>query len=192
MDISEYAERQNLLSKTKAQYEPGPMRHRLYEVFEQHGKPLKTPSLEWMYYAGMGDVAMHKASAGESKAAKKLMEEGLLVPTFEHDFYGVQKIRQLQHFDDVKFGIDEQGEILIYDLGHSIDLSEFTDSVIRPDSKHDAAIAAIKRRMNFPVSSHAVCVDEAPIQFRSGPIIRPIITDANLIELKHRQREFQP
>lgn len=180
----------SILSKTKAQYEPGPMRNRLYETIEFNGVKPRRPRFEWMYYAGMGDVGLLKVSEPETKAVKELLAQGRLVPTFEEDFYGIQKIRHIQHFDDVKFGLDAQDNILIYDFARRIDIPDMPDPVIRPDGIHDAAIKQIKDRMDFSVASHTVTVDNAPIQLKGGPVVRPIITDARLIELKKRQQEF--
>lgn len=183
---------ESILERVKAQYEQGPMRSKLCEIFEVTEHTLPQPVYEWMYYAGMGEVAFNDAGKNEPPAIKKLLEQGRLVPTFEDDHYGIKKFRVLQHFDDVKFGVDEDGKLLIYDFMYSADQPDIPDRVIRMDEKYDAVINQLKKRMDFSVPHHAVTIDNAPIRLRGGPVIRPVITDSGLIELRRRQKEFKP
>ncbi len=187
-----HAARDIVLARTKSQYEPGPMRPRLYEILQSAHKDVASPSYAWMYYAGMGDVALNDVTPVESSAIKELLDSGRLVPTFEEDFYGIKKIRLVQHFDDVNFGLDENDNIIIYDFASRVYLPDNIDPVIRPSEIHSAAIEQIKKRINFSVPSHAITVDKSPIQLHGGPVIRPLITNAHLTELRLRQREFTP
>ena len=101
-----------LQDKLKARYEPGPMRPMLCEAFE---KGITSPKLQWMFYAGMGDVGFHDATDIDTRAAKELIKDGYLVTTFEYDHYSA-KYRTIKHFDDVNFGLEENGGIVIYEL----------------------------------------------------------------------------
>lgn len=189
-DFKLHAAKSDLENRLKARYEPGPMRQRLYEVFKVASIPCNPTKFEWMYYAGMGDVALNDASQKEINAAKELLKDGVIVPTFEDNFYDIKDIRRIQHFDDVRFGLDTSDNIIIYDLGPR-DLPDFPDLIIRPDAKHDAAIARLKGRMNTSLPNHAIVIDETPIQLRDGQIIRPLITDPHLADLRIRQIAFK-
>ncbi len=85
------AAKARLQDKLKARYEPGPMRTRLYEVFEEAGQPVKEKKLAWMFYAGMGDVDLHDVPELEINAAETLLKDGIIVPTFDEDYYNVKK-----------------------------------------------------------------------------------------------------
>ncbi len=182
------AAKARLQDKLKARYEPGPMRTRLYEVFEEAGQPVKEKKLAWMFYAGMGDVDLHDVPELEINAAETLLKDGIIVPTFDEDFYNVKKIRRLLHFDDVNFGLDENDGIVIFELVKWLPEPDRPDLVIRPDEKYDAAIKKLRQRMDSTLDSNLALVDEKPLQLKGGPLIKPIITDTNRVGIMLRQR----
>ncbi len=187
------ADRIQLLDKTKNQYTAGPMRPRLYEVFEEEGKTLETPTFEWMVYAGMGNVELMPASAEEQASAKELIATGEIVPTFEEDFFGFKKIRLIQHFDDVKFGVDEDNNIVIYDFTHEIEAPIPPDPVLSfLEARHTPAVELLMKRLDFSVPHHAVAIDSDPIQLQGGPMVKPFILNADMIAIRYRQRAFTP
>ncbi len=61
-DFALDASKSDLENKVKVRYEPGPIRHRLYEIFEEAGQPVARQKFAWMYYAGMGDVDLYDAN----------------------------------------------------------------------------------------------------------------------------------
>lgn len=184
-DIKVYVQQKSLLDKIKRQYEPGPMRPCLYEVFAKAGRKLDQPSYEWMFYAGMGDVDMHPAAPEEAVAACALIKECKLVPTFEENFWG-KFIRLVSHFDDVNFGMDDRDKVVMYDLATS---EGFPDTVVDANEK---VAKKLTDRIDFSIPHHAVKVSERPIRLRNGSVIRPIITDAAQIAIQKRQEEFKP
>ena len=173
-----------LLTRLRSQRERGPMQPRLYEIFEFNGHPLPNTSFEWMYYAGMGDVAFNAAQDTDHAAAKSLLRKGDLVRTFEEDIYGMKKIRRIQHFDDVKFALDTEGEVIMFDF---MPTTAMPDPVIRPDKTHRAAIARVKQM----IESKNALVDQ-PLRLTQGDAIRPIILDSGLMEMRQRQTVFKP
>jgi hypothetical protein len=183
------ATKTRLEDSLKARYEPGSMRPRLYETFNELGAPCDPRKFEWMYYAGMGSVGLHDTTEQVTKAALDLLNAGRIVPTFKESFYGIKDICLIQHFDDVRFGLITSGEIVIYDLLPK-DVPNLPDPVIMPDESHSVAIAKLRERMNYPFPNYAVVIDESPLQLRGGPVIRPLITDPGLAAQRLRQMAF--
>lgn len=179
-EIDEY----KLLNRLRSQREYGPMQPRLYEIFEFNGHKLPETSFEWMFYAGMGDVGFHAAQPDVHSAAKSLLRKGDLVRTFEEDVYGLKKIRRIQHFDDVKFGLDAQGGVIIYDF---IPTDAMPDPVIRPDKTHRSAIA----RVSQMIESKTALIDQ-PLRLTQGDVVRPVILGRGAIEMRQRQMDFKP
>lgn len=187
-DFALDASKSDLENKVKVRYEPGPIRHRLYEIFEEAGQPVARQKFAWMYYAGMGDVDLYDANKKDVPAIQTLLKDGILVPTFEEDFYGVKNIRRLMHFDDVNFGLEKNGGIVIFELVKWLSTPDMPDLVIRPDEKYDAVISKLKGRMESSLPSHNALVDETPLQLKGGPLVHPIITDPNRVRVMMRQR----
>lgn len=159
------------------------MRPRLCEVFAISGQELAVVEYEWMFYAGMGSVDFRPASEDETAAVKDLLPTGAVVPMFEEDAdFGIKSFRRIKHIDDVSFGLTAQDEMILFEMTSPED---FPDFVIKPDGRYDKAIAQIKHRLAY---NRAVV--DAAIQLKEGPIVRPIILDQNMIELRKRQRHF--
>lgn len=182
------AEKARLEDKVKARYEPGPMRPQLNEVFYNHvtGKK-EQPKLQWRFYAGMGETDFYDATDDEKTAAKALLSDGVLVKTFEYGSY-YNKATQIKHFDDVNFGLDENGGIVIFELVKWLPEPDRPDLVIRPDEKYDAVIKRLKSRMGSTLHNHAALVDETPLQLKGGPLVKPVVTDPNRVRIMMRQR----
>lgn len=171
-------ERRRLLDSVKHQSEPGAMRRRLYEIIGD----TPTPAYEWMFYAGMGNVDMMPAKEPEVAAVQSLIEEGRLLSTFTESFYGIKTIRLIQHFDDVNFGYKDDDSLVIFRLSSH---EGFADEIITPDKRFDAAINALKMRIEYSKT-----LVDAPITVTDktgNHNIRPIITNTNFIELRSRQ-----
>lgn len=179
-DIDEY----KLLTRLRTQQERGAMQPRLYEIFEFNGHKLPETSFEWMYYAGMGDVAFHAATPEVHSAAKSLLRKGDLVRTFEDDVYGLKKIRRIEHFDDIKFGYDKNDEVIIFNFSPTTALP---DPVIRPDKTHRSAIARVKQM----IESKTALVDQ-PLKLTQGDVIRPVVLGRSAMEMRQRQMDFKP
>ena len=182
-DFAADAARQHLQDKIKERYEPGPMRPRLCEVTARHAT---TPKLQWMFNAGMGDIGFHDVTKEETAAAKHLLEQGILVRTFEHEHYS-SKYRTIKHFDDVNFGLDANGGFVIFELTKWLPEPDMPDLVIRPDKEYDAVINRLKGRIDLPYP-HGITVDDDRLQLKGGPLIQPIITDPNRVRIMQRQR----
>lgn len=200
------AEKARLEDKVKARYEPGPMRPQLNEVL-YHKKASYDPSplhtqthhhdspagsnallkLQWRFYAGMGETDFYDATDDEKTAAKALLSDGVLVKTFEYGSY-YNKATQIKHFDDVNFGLDENGGIVIFELVKWLPEPDRPDLVIRPDEKYDAVIKRLKSRMDTTLHNHAALVDETPLQLKGGPLVKPVVTDPNRVRIMMRQR----
>lgn len=183
-DFAADAARQHLQDKLKERYEPGPMRPRLCEVTTPHAT---TPKLQWMFNAGMGDISFHDVKKEETAAAKHLLEQGILVRTFEYEHYS-SKYRTIKHFDDVNFGLDANDGIVIFELTKWLPKPYMPDLVIRPDEQYDAALKNLRTRMGFEPSIGKVLIDDTPLQLKGGPLVRPIITDPNRVRIMQRQR----
>lgn len=188
MTLEHSADPNRLLDKLKDQYTGGPIRPLLYQILptgglELPGGPL---SYQWMYYAGMGDTALHPIHPEQARVVIKLISEGRLVPTFEEDFYDA-RIRRIEHFDDVKFGLDEEDRIVAYDFALNAPGENNPDPLLTTDKIHPGAIKRITSRMDFSIAAHAITADPDAIRLVGGPTIRPILTDAKLIETRRRQ-----
>lgn len=183
-----YKHQQDILNKVKWQYEPGTMRRTLCEIFKEHGQILAEPVHKWQISTGgFGGLEFIPTTDDENLAIKELRESGRILPTFEDDIYGIG-YRYIHHFDDVRFGMDKDERIIIFDLSQRADMPE--DLVIRPDEAHKAAIERIRK--NIEAQNNSIYVDPNPIQLRGGPTIHPIVTDRSQIELRKRQNEFHP
>ena len=180
--------RENIYNRLLYRHNPGAMRPRLYNTLEEHGKSVNGLKLQWMYYAGMGDVALHDhLQEQEKKAALSLVKDGLLVPTLEENFYDVAKIQQLTPFDDVQWALDSEKSFVIFELSHNEHFPDIPDTVIRPDERHDAAIAELKYRAQFSTSIGKTWVS-TPITLKDGTEIHPILTNPKEIELQMRRQ----
>lgn len=180
-------EQDELLNLVKRQNSNGPARPRLYQVLEQGGAPLPLPAYEWMYSIG-GSSTMYAAGEKSVRTAQELIKAGRLVPTFTEYYYDDNKtLRLLQHFDDVRFGYSEEDELIIFKLS---DNDVFPDRLIMPDPQCDAAIAELKKRFQ---NERAVIDEPIVLHHRDAPqIIRPVISDPELAEIRKRQRCFIP
>jgi hypothetical protein len=172
-----------LLSRLRSQSEYGPMQPRLYEIFEFNGHKLPDTSFEWMFYAGMGDIGFHAANDTDHSAAKSLLRKGDLVRTFEENIYGMKQIRRIEHFDDVKFGLDQDNEVIIFNFTPT---TAMPDPVVRPDKTHRSAIARVKMMLE----SKTALVDQ-PLKLTQGDVIRPVIHNKGQMEIRTRQMDFK-
>ncbi|MBU6235698.1 MAG: hypothetical protein KGQ41_07615 [Alphaproteobacteria bacterium] len=185
--MDDYRIRQDLLSRTKEQYEPGAMRPRLCEVFKINSKVLDKPAVSWLYYAGMGDVDVSDASQADLPVIAKLRSEGYLVPTWADNIYGVKHYRLLTHFDDVNWGRDQTGRIVIYNFNQNDLHPEIPDPVIVPDASHATAIKQLEHRMQYGKT-----MDDDAVILRDGSRITPILTDRRVIDMRRRQKGIIP
>lgn len=165
-----------ILSLTKAQYEPGPMRPRLVEVFAQAGAPLEAPKLAWIAYAGMGMSDMHDASAVDAAVAQTLIRDGRLVPTFEDNFFGSYDYLELTHFDDIQWARDSKGQLLIYRINST------GDDVLRLTERHAAAVKELENR-----TAYKKTYEDEPFMLNGTGSVTPILTDARQIALRVRR-----
>jgi hypothetical protein len=175
---------QELLDRLRSQHLEGrPMRDRLYEIFAHNGNPIKSGALEWETTSTDGNTEYTVAPEHEFSAAKELMRRGHLVRTFEED-YGWKAIRRIEHFDDLKFGYDKDGEIVIFDF---IPSTSMPDPIIRPDRMHRRAVERVKQMIQ-----HDRALVDLPLRLTQGDIIRPITTNPNVVETRRRQLDFMP
>lgn len=185
------AARSKLLSDLKQQDEPGAMRPQIHKVLNpKQAQDIAAPDikLQWMYYAGMGDFALHDLrSEVEERAARKLIKEGILVPTSKQNLYGRHDIQRLTHFDDVNWGKTADGKLIIFNLTDFDSCPEWPDEIITPDETHDAAIDYLKRRTGYGKT-----MEDAPLTLRDGSQITPILTNRRLIEFRKRQQGLIP
>lgn len=188
---NEHATEQNLLSRIKAQHEPGPMRSQLYSMLDKDGKQPSDLRLQWMFYAGMGDVAFRDLSnKAEEKAARKFITEGRFVPEAIENHYG-QVIQRIKHFDDVNWGKTADGDIIMYDLSFNEFQPDWPDMVITLDERHAAALEALRNRMEYGTSIGKTWEDD-PITLKDGTEITPILTNLDQIHLRMRQKNIAP
>lgn len=189
--MNNYAAEQSLLSKVKSQFEPGPMRPQLYSMLNKDGSQPSELKLQWMYYAGMGDVAFHDlANDNEKAAALKFIAEGRFVPEEISDHYG-RAIQRIKHFDDVNWGKKSDGNIIMYDLSHNDFRPDWPDMVITLDDRHKAALEALRKRMEYSVSIGKTWEDD-PITLKDGTEVTPILTNLDQIHLRLRQKGITP
>lgn len=171
-----------LLNQIRSQNTPGLIRRRLYEIFEFNGARIPNTSFEWMTYSAEEGVEVRTVSDDEHNGAKALLRAGHLVRTFEEDFQGLKKIRLIEHFDDVRFGLDTDGEVVIFNF---LPTDALPDPVIRPDKTHRSAVARVK----LMIEQKQALVD-APVRLTQGAAIQPVLTDPHAIEMRRRQASF--
>lgn len=173
-----------LLERLRSQHLEGrPMRDRLYEIFEYNGRALSPTALEWEANAGMGNTTYYTVPDNIYSAAKELLRKGQLVRTFE-EYLGWKTVRRIEHFDDLKFGLDNDNQIIIFDF---IPTDTMPDPIIRPDKMHRSAVDRVKRM----IEENRALVDQ-PLCLSQGDIIRPITTNSNIVEIRRRQMDFNP
>ncbi len=188
---NDYAAEQTLLSRIKAQHEPGAMRPQLYSMLDKNGKPPSNLRLQWMFYAGMGDVAFHDlVNKAEEDAARKFIAEGRFVPEAIEDHYG-RAIQRIKHFDDVNWGKTTDGSVIMYDLSFNEFQPDWPDMVITLDERHTAALAALRKRMEYSTPIGKTWEDD-PIMLKDGTEITPILTNLDQIHLRMRQKDIAP
>jgi len=180
--------RDAIYSKLLYRHNPGAMRPKLYNVLEERGEVVIGLKLQWMHYAGMGDTSLHgHFQPDEKKAAATLVKDGLLVSTNVENHYGVSLIQRLLPFDDVQWAVDSSDAIIIYELSHNEHQPDLPDTVIRPDERHEAAIAQLQKRAGFPTSIGKVW-KSAAITLKDGSEIFPILTNPRDIHLQMRHQ----
>lgn len=190
--FNQYKIEQDLLAKIKQQHEPGPARPQLYSSLTEDGKQPSKLHLQWMFYAGMGDVAFHDLANdnNEAAAARKFIAEGRFVPEAIENHYG-RAVQRIKHFDDVNWGKTADGSFVIYDLSYNDFQPDWPDMVMTLDDRHKAALSVLRQRMEYGVSIGKAWEDD-PITLKDGMQITPILTNIDQIHLRMRQKGNAP
>lgn len=174
------AERDRLLDRLKDRYEPGAMRPQLYVNIEQQERGVQVLRMQWMFYAGMGDVDFHPASPAEQVAATELLESGWLVATAPYSYLGMEQLQRIQLLEDLNWGLVDGGKAVIYTLS-----PEGKDQVILTDKTFDPALDELRKRLHYGKAFAA-----KPILLTDGTPLVPIHFDKTWAVQHQREQAF--
>ncbi|MEZ5903140.1 MAG: hypothetical protein R3D88_07530 [Alphaproteobacteria bacterium] len=184
----ELPEYESVIDRVKHRDVWGPMRPKLFGVVDSSGETLSKLRLQWMYYAGMGDVALDNLKSDNEKIILDyLIDQGIVVPTHIEDHYGICDIQNYQHFDDVNWAYVKGDQIAIYRLSQNPYFPDAEDELISTNEQHEKAIAHLTHL--FKMGSAMV---DDPITLKSGEQIIPIITGREQVALRQRQQGIFP
>lgn len=175
------AERDRLLDKLKERYEPGAMRPQLYVSAEPLEHGIDILRMQWMFYAGMGEVDFHPASPAEQRAATELLDQGWLVSTAPFSHYGLGQFQRVQLIEDLNWGLIEGGKAVIFDLS-----AAGKDQVIKADEAYTPALDELRKRLEY---GKAYAAD--PVVLNDGTPVVPIHFNKTHATLRSRQQAFE-
>lgn len=178
------ADRDRLLDRLKTRYEPGAMRPQLYQSAEPLGHGQEALRFHWMFYAGMGDVAFHPASADEQRAATELLDSGYIVATpASTPLDGLRLMERVNLIEDLNWGITAGGQPITFTLS---DKPGGRDHVIKMD-EYSPAITELRNRLRYD-RAYA----DKPIVLNDGTPVVPIQFEKQEAILRKRQDALTP
>lgn len=183
----ELPEYETVIDKLKHRQVWGNSRPELIGKIDPDNKTPPNLSLHWLC-AAQGDIWLRDPSSqNEKDILKYLIALGMAVPTSVENHYGIGDMQHYNHFDDVNWGLNSEGQVIIYRLSQNPHYPDAPDEIIQTDERHRKAIDHLKHLIKM-----GSAIEDDTITLKSREVITPIITGSGMVAYRQRQKGIFP